>query len=126
MSRPSPCEIPLSREERGFVEELREHTQPARPGAGRREAFRARLRERRERGWHRAVGAASLWAVTGAAALVLWMAPPGPGNLPAPPVPSESFREAVRALTQAPDPIDRNASLPEEYSAISSAFLEGL
>ena len=126
MIRSSADEIHLSREDRAFVLRLGQETQPPRPGAGRREAFRTRLRERRERGWWRAVGAASLSAATGAALLGLWLAPPGAERPPAPVPGEELLGEALLALTDAPAPIDRDDSLPEEYSAISSAFLEGL
>ncbi len=133
MTSSGPVRPDLSPADGAFVDRVREvYTWPEQTDFE-RAAFRARLDERlpRTRGrraiW---VPAALATAGMGVAALVISVLP-----LSAPlderssellHAGGETAQEALLALTQPTQSIDRNSSLPTDYEAISSLLLDGV
>ena len=133
MTSSDPDQPALSPEDDAFVERVREVYAWPEQTDFERAAFRARLDEHlpRKRGrrpiWMTA-GLAT--AGVGVAVLAIWVlptsAPLNEGSSELVRAGGETAEEALLALTQPTQSIDRDASLPADYEAISSLFLNGV
>ncbi len=130
MSEPSDRLTLLSDEDRAFVERIASVYKRAPMSPERAIEFDERLEQRLERRqlpWLVPSGALAAVATVG---LAIWLALPGsesPQHMSLEPVAGSeiSLEDGLLSLTSGSE-IDRDSSLPEDYRAIASLFMEGV
>jgi hypothetical protein len=126
-------DLRLSPDEHDFVASVREAYRWPEPSPAARAAFRARLEQRLDQ---RRGGAAPVWAslaVAGVAAMALavWLIPADESHRAISEAPTHlampAAGDAILALAASPDDdLGKDASLPDEYVAISDLLLGGV
>ena len=120
-------DLDLSSEDTVFVEEIERAYQPPAMNAARRTAFDARLEERLQEREPRSFWPAAAMGMASAAAigaLALWFNVTSPIETTEV-ASTETLEDALLVLIEPADRIGRDDSLPEDYEAIASLFLEG-